>query len=323
MDGLLLVDKPAGPTSHDVVARMRRVLGERRAGHTGTLDPGATGLLPLVLGRATRLARFLSASDKTYEARIRLGFATDTGDAQGRPAGTPYVGPFPSRGAVDQALDAFRGTYVQEPPAFSAKRIGGQRSYKLARRARPASGPTYDAVRPPPVNVTVHALRLLEYEEDTVTLSVHCSGGFYVRSLAHDLGQRLGTAAHLAALRRIRVGVFHVVEAIGLADAERFPDRASAAIIPMARMLPDWSAVVLTEEGVQRALNGRDLRSADIRSSVGFEGRDAVNAARDPEGPESTFTRTFVRLIDEAGNLVGIAEPATTPGLLHPSVVVR
>src|SRR5437867_3916489 len=134
MDGLLLVDKPAGPTSHDVVARMRRVLRERRIGHTGTLDPAATGLLPLVVGRATRLARFVSGSDKTYDAAIRIGVSTATGDAHGDPVAAAYAGQLPSRETIDRALDAFRGTYPQRPPAFSAKKIAGQRSYQLARR---------------------------------------------------------------------------------------------------------------------------------------------------------------------------------------------
>src|SRR5688572_13593351 len=133
MDGLLIIDKPSGPTSHDVVARVRRALGERRIGHTGTLDPAATGVLPLVLGRATRLARFLSASDKSYEAVVRLGVGTDTQDAAGAPSGPSYRGALPSREAIDRALDAFRGTFVQQPPAYSAKKIAGHRSYKIAR----------------------------------------------------------------------------------------------------------------------------------------------------------------------------------------------
>jgi tRNA pseudouridine55 synthase len=323
MDGLLLVDKPAGPTSHDVVARIRRTLGERRAGHTGTLDPAATGLLPLVLGRATRLARFLSASDKTYETCIRLGFATDTGDAHGRPTGTQYHGPFPARQAIERALDTFRGTYIQEPPVFSAKRIGGQRSYKLARRARAAPDAASDPVRPAPVSVTVHAMHLLEYEGDTVTLRVDCSGGFYVRSLAHDLGQRLGTGAHLTALRRTRVGPFHVGDAIGLEDAERHPDRAAAAVISMAGMLPNWSAVVLNEDGVRRALNGRDLGSADIEGTVESTSRNADVDTPESETSDRRSAPLFVRLIDGAGDLIGIGEPSGTPGLLHPSVVVR
>src|SRR5213596_25639 len=115
MDGLLIIDKPSGPTSHDVVARVRRVLRERRVGHTGTLDPAATGVLPLVVGRATRLARFLSAGDKSYEAVVRLGVSTDSGDAEGRPIGSAFAGPLPSRDAIDRALDPFRGTFLQQP----------------------------------------------------------------------------------------------------------------------------------------------------------------------------------------------------------------
>src|SRR5436190_12148679 len=125
MDGLIVIDKPEGPTSHDVVARLRRVLRERRIGHTGTLDPAASGVLPLVIGRATRLARFLSARDKSYEAVIRLGVATDTYDAHGQASGLPHSGAWPSRDEIERALDAFRGTFLQQPPAFSAKKSDG------------------------------------------------------------------------------------------------------------------------------------------------------------------------------------------------------
>ena len=133
MHGVLVIDKPEGPTSHDVVARARRALGIPRIGHTGTLDPMATGVLLLVLGKATRLATFLSASDKSYDAVVRLGFATDTADAQGRPLGPVSERPIPSREEIDAALDAFRGAFLQQPPAFSAKKIDGRRSHRLAR----------------------------------------------------------------------------------------------------------------------------------------------------------------------------------------------
>jgi tRNA pseudouridine55 synthase len=151
MDGLLVIDKPAGPSSHDVVARLRRVLGEPRIGHTGTLDPLASGVLPLVIGRATRLARFLSVADKAYDAVVRLGYATTTGDSEGT-AVTPVVeGPWPSREVVDRALDGFRGTFLQRPPAFSAKKVGGRRSYQRARqhaaRGENARSRTRPAVR--------------------------------------------------------------------------------------------------------------------------------------------------------------------------------
>ena len=140
MDGVLVIDKPAGPTSHDVVARMRRRLGERSIGHTGTLNPTATGVLPLVVGRATRLARFLSCGDKAYDAVVRLGIATDTGDAAGTAVGEPFAGPMPVREAIERALDAFRGSYLQQPPAYSAKKIAGRRSYAIARARKHAAG---------------------------------------------------------------------------------------------------------------------------------------------------------------------------------------
>ena len=311
MDGLLLVDKPAGPTSHDVVERMRRILREPRIGHTGTLDPAATGLLPLVLGRATRLARFLSASDKSYEAAIRLGVTTATGDAGGESVGPPYVGPLPVRDAIDRALNAFRGTYPQRPPAFSAKRIAGQRSYKIARRARSSPDEGALPVQAAAVNVTAHTIDLVSYESDTLTLRLDVSAGFYVRSLAHDLGQHLGPGAHLVTLRRTRAGAFTVDDAIPLAIAEQQPERAVAAVVPMAGMLANWSSVVLSAEGVRRALNGRDLGPGDIQRTSG----SGMLAAR------PSFAH--VRLIDDAGELIGIGEPANTPGLLHPSVVLR
>src|SRR5262245_3192515 len=133
MDGVLVADKPVGPTSHDVVALARRALGTSRIGHTGTLDPAASGVLPLVVGRATRLARFLSAGGKTYEAVVRLGWSTDTADAHGSPIGNTYAGAMPSRDAIEEALDQFRGNFLQQPPAYSAKKIDGRRSYVLAR----------------------------------------------------------------------------------------------------------------------------------------------------------------------------------------------
>jgi tRNA pseudouridine55 synthase len=309
MDGLLLVDKPVGPTSHEVVARMRRALGERRIGHTGTLDPAAAGLLPLVLGRATRLARFLTAGDKTYEAELRLGVSTDSGDAHGQPVGGAHAGPLPSRDEIAHALDRFRGTYLQQPPAFSAKKIGGQRSYRLARRARlEPESIAGGALRPAAATVTVGSLELVAYAAPDLKLVVSCSAGFYVRSLAHDLGQRLGTGAHLTALRRTRAGIFALEQAIELAAAERDPARALAAVIPMPQMMPGWISVVLTDGGVRRARNGCDLGPGD------FEGAAIVATGMSPSGP--------VRLMDAAGELVGLAEPADTPGLLHPSVVL-
>ena len=311
MDGLLVIDKPAGPTSHDVVACLRRLLGEPRIGHTGTLDPAASGVLPLVLGRATRLARFLSASDKSYEAVIRVGVATDTYDGEGAPVGTAHDGTRPSREAIEAALGAFRGSFLQQPPAYSAKKVAGRRSYKMA-RAR-ARGGSEDAIAlPEPVRVFVHRLDLLDLDADTVTLRVDCSAGFYVRALAHDLGQRLGSGAHLAALRRTRSGDFTLADALSFEAAERDADLARAAVVPLAQMLPRWSSVVLTDKGAHRVAHGRDVGPDDVMAGALPGGQAVLPAA----------AQQVVRLLDQHGELIGIAELGKSPGLLHPSIVL-
>jgi tRNA pseudouridine55 synthase len=335
MDGLLVVDKPAGPTSHDIVARVRRALREQRVGHTGTLDPAATGVLPLVVGRATRLAQFLSGSDKSYEAVIRFGFSTDTGDAQGRALGVQRVTDLPSRETIDAALDAFRGTFLQQPPAFSAKKIDGKRSHKLARararddaRLKPLRSGTIspgllDPPDPPglpdPVRVTTYAIDVVSTDGDTVTLRVDCSAGFYIRSLAHDLGERLGVGGHLVALRRTRSGTLTLADAVGLAAIEREPDLAAGRVIPLAEMLPGLAPVVLTSDGVRKAIHGRELGPGDCVS--GFANRDS-GLARPSDSRTATPESRLYRLLDPAGQLVAIARPATAAGLLHPSVVL-
>ena len=317
MDGLLIVDKPSGLTSHDVVARVRRALREQRVGHTGTLDPMASGVLPLVLGRATRLARFIGG-DKTYEAVVRLGMETDTYDAQGQPIGERFTGPWPARADVDVALDAFRGSFLQQPPAFSAKKIAGRRSYVLARRgaSQPGTGASDEVVEPAlpaPVSVTTHALDLLDVTADFVRLRVRCSAGFYIRSLAHDLGALLETGAHLLELRRIEAAGASIDRAVPLDTvlAQGGRDAAIGAMIPMERMLSELPSVALTDEGVRHVRFGRDLGPAD--ATRGFTTAVSVAAGASPR---------HVRLFDPAGQLVAMAEAAQTSGLLHPAVVL-
>jgi tRNA pseudouridine55 synthase len=311
MDGLLIIDKPVGPTSHDVVARLRRTLREGRIGHTGTLDPAASGLLALVLGRATRLARFIACAEKRYVTVVRLGIETDTYDAEGTPVASHRArsdagGALCSRDEIDRALDAFRGTFHQRPPVFSAKKIGGTRSYKLARAngqrqsGRPLSS---EIPAPAPVPVTAHAIDILDCTADTVTLSVVCSAGFYIRSLAHDVGEALGVGAHVLQLRRTRTGDLDVADALPLALAEADPDRAAGAIVPLARMLPELGAAVLTETGARHAAQGRNLGAGDVAERLG-----AATGS--------------IRLIDPGGMLVGIAEAVADSGLLHPSVIL-
>lgn len=317
MDGLLIVDKPSGPTSHDVVARVRRVLRERRIGHTGTLDPMASGVLPLVVGRATRLARFLSG-DKIYDAAIRLGVDTDTYDAMGRAVGGTVSGPWPAWTDIDAVLARFRGTFLQQPPAFSAKKIDGRRSYSLARRAgaepqEPNGADVGAPTMPSPVSVRTYAIDVLEVAEDLVRLRVRCSAGFYIRSLAHDLGAALGTGAHLIELRRIAAAGAGIEGAIPLETIEDGPgiEVAVAALVPMELMLDALPSVALTDQGVARVRFGRDLGPADA-----VQGFSAASAAAEGE------PRAWIRLLDTAGRLVAVAEAAAAPGTLHPAVVL-
>lgn len=298
LDGVLVVDKPAGPTSHDVVAVVRRALGVTRVGHTGTLDPLATGVLPLVIGRATRLAAFMTAADKEYEARIRFGATSATYDAE--QAGDP-----PAPAAVPADADAIRphlarflGSYLQTPPPFSAKKIAGTPAYKLARRNAP--------VEIKPVPVTVHELDLVSYGDGAADVRIVCSSGFYVRSFAHELGAALGCGAYLEALRRTRAGEFAAADAVPLAMVVEDGAGAAGRLVPIERLLPGLARAVLTASGLRRAAHGNTLGSADVQ----------LPSAEGPLRPGSP-----VRLVDAAGSLIGIAD-VLPGGLLHPRVVL-
>jgi tRNA pseudouridine55 synthase len=294
MDGVLVVDKPEGPTSHDMVARVRRLLGTPRVGHTGTLDPMATGVLPLVLGRATRLARFLTAGEKRYEAVVRLGQVTDTYDRLGSAVG-PARPVEVTASEIEDVLDRFRGTFVQTPPPYSAKKIGGVSAHRLARRG--------EAVIPAAVPVTVQELTMTAWREDLLTLEVTCSAGFYVRSLAHDVGEGLRCGGHLAALRRTASGAWTDRDAIILEQLQHDPEAVRGRIVPMARLLPRVPAVQVSEEGVTRVRHGQPLRPSDLTGGVAA-----------PDEP-------FVRVLGPDGALLALAEP-TAAGLLHPSLVL-
>lgn len=295
MDGVLVVDKPVGPTSHDIVACARRALGISRVGHTGTLDPNASGVLPLVLGRATRLAQFMSAREKEYLATVRLGTSTDTYDAAGTVVRDGEA--IPTREQVERALSGFRGTFEQMPPPHSAKKVDGVRAYKHARASTPV------ALRPAVVTVTT--LELLDMRGPDVQLRVECSAGFYVRSLAHDLGIALGTAALLQTLVRTRSGVFTLDDAVDLSvlTPERRTD-AAAAVRSMDTLLLDVHAVRLTPDGVRRARHGQPLAPPDCQVGI-------------PVGEAS-----LVRLLDPDGHLLGLARPSDVTGVLHPSLVL-
>jgi tRNA pseudouridine55 synthase len=297
-DGVLVVDKTEGPTSHDVVKFARRALGESRIGHTGTLDPMATGVLPLVIGRATRLAQFLTASDKTYEATIAFGRTTDTCDATGKVTATSELRP--TREELTSALENFRGTYEQTPPAYSAKNIDGERSYDLARKAKTAV-----AQRPKAVTVTAKRVELLSFDGEAARLEMQVTAGFYVRSLAHDLGEALGCGAHLSALRRTRSGEFGLEAAVALVDVlQAGRDVLAGRMVPLASLLSDVPAVTLRgPANLERLKNGVEIEPGDVLTPL-------------------TPLPPLVRLLGPEGDLVGLARPGKTLGFLHGWVVL-
>lgn len=240
-EGLLLIDKPAGVTSHDVVAIARRAIGERRIGHAGTLDPFATGLLVLLVGRATRLLPYLDGEPKVYEARIHFGTETETDDATGR---VTRQAPLPIRADVDAAISALTGAIEQEPPAFSAKQVEGQRAYAAARSGTPLTLA--------PSQVTVHAWEVTRRANDSIDAVITCSGGTYIRALARDLGRRASSAAHLATLRRTRSGAFSINDACSF-DTLR---AGRCALLPPLRALGSLAVEVLDDTRLERALCG-------------------------------------------------------------------
>jgi tRNA pseudouridine55 synthase len=212
VEGLLLVDKPAGVTSHDMVLAARRAYGERSIGHLGTLDPFATGLLLMLLGRSTRLANFIVTEPKVYEAVIRFGTETDTDDVTGAPVRSA---PLPERHAVRDAIASLTGDLMQVPPAYSAKSVDGTRAYDSARRG--------EHVDLPPTAVHVYEWSVTAEEPDSIRATITCAGGTYIRALARDLGRLSGSAAHLASLRRTRCGDFDVRDAATLEDLRNSP----------------------------------------------------------------------------------------------------
>jgi tRNA pseudouridine55 synthase len=297
LDGVIIVDKPSGWTSHDVVNKMRRFAGTRKVGHLGTLDPSATGVLPLVIGRATRLAQFYTRNDKIYEGVIHFGHSTDSYDADGEPT-SPEVPITLDRSAVDAALDRSRGEFAQMPPPVSAKKIGGKPAYELARKQQP--------VDLKPVAVNVYELEILtvvnQCDGCEAAVRVHCSAGTYLRSIAHDAGQVLGCGAHLKHLRRIASGDFKI-------DSARTPEqlailseegRLSDALVPAAQLLPEFPAEMVDAVTAGQIRNGRDFRVSPFRSQTG--------------------TR-FVKALNSEGDLIAIGE-ARLPHLYHPVLVL-
>ncbi len=307
MVGALIIDKPAGITSHDVVARVRRAAGIRRVGHAGTLDPFATGVLVVCIGRAARLVRYLVGLDKEYIATVRLGFATDTQDATGKQITPLRTSNELSLEGIRTVLGQFIGPQLQIPPMFSAKKIGGEKLYRAARAGR--------EVEREPVNIIVYSIDLIEdggaamnvNEDGTCDFRarVRCSSGTYVRTLANDIGDRLGVGAHLAGLRRTAVGQFGLACALTLDEVDTMDhDDLSKSLISPSDLLSHLPLIRLGEDDIRRVANGRAVGVPDHETAVG----------RSSELP--------LRLCDSAGELVAVGHYDPTLGLARPDVVL-
>jgi len=291
-DGVIVVNKPTGWTSHDVVAKMRGIAGTRSVGHLGTLDPIATGVLPVMVGQATRLARYFEKSEKAYEAVVRFGFATTTYDREGEPT-TPVTEVNISAEQIEACLAAMRGDILQMPPPVSAKKIGGVPAYKLARKNQ--------SVELAAAPVSIYELKLVGVDGNRAKLKVRCSPGTYIRSIAHELGAALGCGAHVEALARTASGVFtlaqaHTLEVLQRLKAER---RLSEALLPMADLLPQFPGVFIDDLTVRQVRQGRDFGVSPFRTNPRAE---------------------YVKAIGPDGMLVAIGQIAL-PHAYHPVVV--
>ncbi|MBC7231845.1 MAG: tRNA pseudouridine(55) synthase TruB [Chloroflexi bacterium] len=254
--GILNMNKPRGMTSHDVVARVRKITAQKKVGHAGTLDPLASGVLLLCLGQATRVAEYLAASDKTYRARLRLGISTDTYDAEGQITSQSEV--TVSRAQVEQELQAFRGIQDQIPPMYAAIKHDGIPLYRLARRGQTIARRAR--------KVEIYNIQLLTWEPPELEIEVHCSKGTYIRSLVHDLGQRLHCGAHLVSLIRIASGQFRIAEAITLEELEQARAKGTLAslLYPLDVALQSFPAVTVDQATEDKIISGQRVRLPSV-----------------------------------------------------------
>jgi tRNA pseudouridine55 synthase len=305
MLGAITIDKPAGLTSHDVVARVRRVAGTRRVGHAGTLDPFATGVLVCCIGRATRLVQFLVGLDKEYIATVRLGFATDTQDRTGQQITPLRSSKELSLEDLSRALTQSTGPQLQTPPMFSAKKVDGERLYRAAREGR--------EVKREPVSIVVHSMKLTGDDGPTLSMNedgtcefrmqVRCSSGTYVRTLAHDLGERIGLGGHLAELRRTEVGQFRIEDAVNMEDLERMTTgELSNVMVATSDMLSHLPAVILDDNRSRLVINGRGFLLSEEETAIVGE--------------------TALRLCNQQGRLVAVGEYDPSLKLVKPNVVM-
>jgi tRNA pseudouridine55 synthase len=302
ISGVLVIDKPAGVTSHDVVAQVRRILGVRQVGHFGTLDPFATGVLPISVGKATRFAQFYLKSRKAYEGTMRFGFSTDTYDTTGKPISEmlPVV---LDREIMERMFREFTGRLMQTPPPFSAKHVGGVRAYELARQQKPVSLA--------PVEVEIYALELLEIRGDQVEFAVECSGGTYVRSLAHDLGQKVHCGGHLGSLRRRGVAEFKESQAVTLDGLARVvgEGKIETCLVPLEALLPEFPELVV-----------RGREEVGVRHGQAFELAQSMRSGRSANAGRSPVA-ALLKVMNPQRRLIAVARHVGG-SVYHPDLVL-
>jgi tRNA pseudouridine55 synthase len=312
IDGALIIDKPQGRTSHDVVDAARRILGFRQIGHLGTLDPLATGVLVLLLGRATRLAQFYVGRRKRYDSTFRFGFATDTYDADGTPLG-PDTAPELDRAEIERLAAARVGSFPQMPPPYSAKKIHGRPAHELARKKKP--------VELKSVDIEVYDFRVNEVSGSVAKFSIECASGTYIRSLAHDMGAALGCGAHLAEIVRTAVGEFTLDQAVKLEDLERAAALGELAryVIPLERLLPELPSVTVQPALEKQVRHGSkfNVQIAQIQP-----GRVSPAQGATAELNSGEWKPARLRVFSHQERLIAIAE-AVVPRTYQPIVVLE
>ena len=289
MDGVLVVDKPAGWTSHDVVSRIRRISKVRRVGHAGTLDPLATGVLPILIGKATKLSRYLMGHDKVYEVEMHLGITTDTLDAEGEVL--EECVPALEQEELLGMLQPFRGKIKQVPPMYSARKVAGKKLYELARQGK--------VVEREAREVDIYELELLSFELPRSTLRVRCSSGTYIRTLVDDIGRALGCGAHVSALRRHEVGPFNLDQALELGRLEESGEPLEPLLIKLHDALEYLPKISLSEELAQMVTCGHQLRVVDVQNLILPQfARDDAILLKNTEGNALAVVRALMSVDD-------------------------